>query len=47
MNRPLLNNPLTFQIWGPTAFEKFKLTARKKANINRSDLKWELQNNKQ
>ena len=31
----------TFQIWEPTAFEKFKVTARKKANINRASLKWE------
>ena len=37
----------TFQIWEPTAFEKFKITARKKANINRANLKWELQHNKQ
>ena len=37
----------TFQIWEPTAFEKFKVTARKKANINRANLKWELQSNKQ
>jgi len=37
----------TFQIWEPTAFEKFKITARKKANINRGNLKWELQHNKQ
>ena len=37
----------TFQIWEPTAFEKFKVTARKKANINRGNLKWELQQNKQ
>ena len=36
----------TFQIWEPTAFEKFKVTARKKANINRANLKWELQQNK-
>ena len=36
----------TFQIWEPTAFEKFKITARKKANINRGNLKWELQHNK-
>ena len=33
----------TFQIWEPTAFEKFKVTARKKANVNRGNLKWELQ----
>ena len=31
----------TFQIWEPTAFEKFKVTARKKANFNRANLKWE------
>ena len=31
----------TFQIWEPTIFEKFKITARKKANINRASLKWE------
>ena len=31
----------TFQIWEPTIFEKFKTNARKKANINRSGLKWE------
>ena len=28
----------TFQIWEPAAFEKFKVTARKKANINRASL---------
>ena len=31
----------TFQIWEPTAFEKFKINARKKANLNRASLKWE------
>ena len=31
----------TFQIWEPTAFEKFKVTARKKANLNRANLRWE------
>ena len=31
----------TFQIWEPTIFEKFKINARKKANINRASLKWE------
>ena len=31
----------TFQIWEPTNFEKFKSNARKKANYNRSGLKWE------
>ena len=36
----------TFQIWEPTTFEKFKVNARKKANINRASLKWELQLNK-
>ena len=30
-----------FQIWEPTIFEKFKVTARKKANLNRASLKWE------
>ena len=36
----------TFQIWEPTIFEKFKATARKKANLNRASLKWEQQLNK-
>ena len=36
----------TFQIWEPTAFEKFKVNAKKKANLNRASLKWELQLNK-
>jgi len=36
----------TFQIWEPTTFEKFRVNARKKANLNRSNLKWELQLNK-
>ena len=31
----------TFQIWEPTAFEKFKTSARKKANLKRASLKWE------
>ena len=31
----------TFQIWEPKIFEKFKITARKKAFQNRSNLKWE------
>ena len=31
----------TFQIWEPETFEKFKVNARKKANLNRSSLKWE------
>ena len=36
----------TFQIWEPTTFEKFKVIAKKKANLNRASLKWELQLNK-
>jgi len=36
----------TFQIWEPSIFEKFKLNARKKANLNRESLKWESQFNK-
>ncbi len=36
----------TFQIWEPTIFEKFRANARKKANLNRSSLKWESQLNK-
>ena len=31
----------TFQIWEPKIFEKFKISARKKAYHNRSSLKWE------
>ena len=31
----------TFQIWEPTSFEKFKVNAKKKSNINRISLKWE------
>ena len=33
----------TFQIWEPKLFEKFKIQARKKANLNRASLKWESQ----
>ena len=33
----------TFQIWEPKLFEKFKVQARKKANLNRGSLKWETQ----
>ena len=29
----------TFQIWEPKLFEKFKVQARKKANLNRASLK--------
>ena len=36
----------TFQIWEPTLFEKFRVSAKKKANLNRASLKWELQLNK-
>ena len=36
----------TFQIWEPTIFEKFKVNARKKANLNCASLKWEHQLNK-
>ena len=35
----------TFQIWEPTSFEKFRVNARKKSNINRAGLKWEKQFN--
>ncbi len=31
----------TFQIWEPTTFEKFRVNARKKSNLNRASLKWE------
>ena len=37
----------TFQIWEPTAFEKFKAQARKKSNINRASLKWKEMDKKQ
>ena len=33
----------TFQIWEPKLFEKFKVKAKKKANLNRASLKWETQ----
>ena len=35
----------TFQIWEPTIFEKFRVTARRKSNIHRASLKWEKQLN--
>ena len=35
----------TFQLWEPTLFEKFKVNAKKKSNINRASLKWEKQFN--
>ena len=31
----------TFQIWEPKLFEKFKTSAKKKANLNRATLKWQ------
>ena len=31
----------TFQIWEPSTFEKFKVIARKKSNLNRASLRWE------
>ena len=37
----------TFQIWEPKLFEKFKIQARKKANLNRASLKWETQFSKE
>ena len=35
----------TFQIWEPTTFEKFRVTAKRKSNLNRASLKWERQFN--
>ena len=35
----------TFQIWEPTTFEKFRVTAKKKSNIHRTSLRWERQFN--
>ena len=35
----------TFQIWEPTAFEKFRVNARKKSNLYRASLKWDKQIN--
>ena len=35
----------TFQIWEPATFEKFRVTAKRKSNINRASLKWEKQFN--
>ena len=31
----------TFQIWEPSNYEKFKVTAKRKSNIHRASLKWE------
>ena len=36
----------TFQIWEPSNYEKFKVTAKRKSNIHRSSLKWEQEFNK-
>ena len=30
----------TFQIWEPEIFQKFKVIAKKKSNLNRASLKW-------
>ena len=35
----------TFQIWEPASYEKFRVTAKKRSNINRASLKWERQYN--
>ena len=35
----------TFQIWEPTTFEKFRVTAMRKSNIHRASLRWERQFN--
>ena len=35
----------TFQIWEPSTFEKFRVTAKRKSNIHRASLKWERQFN--
>ena len=35
----------TFQIWDPTNYEKFRVTAKRKSNIHRASLKWERQFN--
>ena len=37
----------TFQIWEPNAYEKFRIQAKRKANLNRSSLKWEKQFNQE
>ena len=36
----------TFQIWEPSNYEKFKVTAKRKSNIHRDSLKWEQKLNK-
>ena len=37
----------TFQIWEPKTFEKFRMNAGKKSNLNRANLRWEQKLNKQ
>ena len=37
----------TFQIWEPTAFEKFRVLAVKKSKVNRAGLRWEQKLNKE
>ena len=37
----------TFQIWEPNLYEKFRIQAKRKANLNRSSLKWEKQFNQE
>ena len=34
----------TFQMWSPDKFEKFSLSAQKKANLKRAELKWKGEN---
>tara|TARA_E500000331_G_C17137622_1_gene661254 strand:- start:139 stop:603 length:465 start_codon:yes stop_codon:yes gene_type:complete len=36
-----------FQIWEPKSYDKFRIQAKKKANLNRSTLKWEKQFNQE
>ncbi len=44
-NMLFVGQGMTFQIWEPSNFEKFKVTAKKKSNIHRASLKWERQFN--
>ena len=37
----------TFQIWEPKTFEKFRMNARKKSNLNRANLRWQQKLNQQ
>ena len=49
----IINNVLfvglgqTFQIWEPKNFSKFRSTAKKKAYLNRSNLKWDNNKNRE